>query len=122
MEAITRSLSLPDLELPRTGCPRQTTGHPLTSMPGTGAKTGARTLIEAGDRTPFPIAGQLAAYAGIAPATWSSDSEICGEQPSRRGKSRSDGHYFSLRPPSRRPGVAGLLRHRCIWVIASVRA
>ncbi|MFC7819536.1 transposase [Streptomyces sp. NPDC057367] len=65
-------------------------------MPGTGAKTEARILIEAGDRIPFPITGHLAAYARIAPATWSSGSAICGEQPSREGKQADQTGTISL--------------------------
>lgn len=62
--------------------------HPLskvlTSTPGIGVRTGARILIDVGDGSSFPSAAHLAAYAGPAPATRSSDSSIRSEQPSRR--------------------------------------
>ncbi|GHE59064.1 insertion element IS110 uncharacterized 43.6 kDa protein [Streptomyces longispororuber] len=73
-------------------------GHPLskvlTSMPGVGVRTGARTLIEVGDGSTFPTAGHLAAYAGLAPATRSSGSSIRGEQPSRRGNKQLKRAFF----------------------------
>lgn len=72
--------------------------HPLskalTSMPGVGVRTGARSLIEVGDGSPVPTAGQLAAYAGLAPATRSSGSSIRGEQPSRRGNKQLKRAFF----------------------------
>ncbi|MCA1698032.1 MAG: IS110 family transposase, partial [Actinobacteria bacterium] len=47
------------------------TSHPaapvLMSIPGIGARTGARILTEIGDINRFPTAGHLAAYAGLAP-------------------------------------------------------
>jgi transposase len=47
------------------------TSHPqaavLLSIPGIGARTGARILTEIGDINRFPTAGHLAAYAGLAP-------------------------------------------------------
>jgi transposase len=49
------------------------TRHPqapvLLSIPGIGARTGARILTEIGDVTRFPTPGHLAAYAGQAPVT-----------------------------------------------------
>ncbi|MBR7838732.1 IS110 family transposase [Actinospica durhamensis] len=63
--------------------------HPLsqvlTSMPGIGARTGARILAEIGDASAFPTAAHLAAYAGLAPVTRRSGSSIRGETPPRRG-------------------------------------
>jgi transposase len=41
----------------------------LLSIPGIGARTGARILTEIGDVTRFPTPGHLAAYAGLAPVT-----------------------------------------------------
>jgi hypothetical protein len=58
------------------------------SIPGIGARTGARILTEIGDITRFPTAGQLAAYAGLAPVTRQSGSSINGETRSRRGNHR----------------------------------
>jgi transposase len=67
------------------------TRHPqapvLLSVPGIGARTGARILIEIGDVTRFPTPGHLAAYAGLAPVTKQSGS-MKGEQRSRRGNHR----------------------------------
>ncbi|MFD7606615.1 IS110 family transposase [Streptomyces mirabilis] len=85
--------------------------HPLskilTSMPGVGVRTGARILIEAGDGSTFPIAGCLAAYAGLAPTTRSSGSSIRGEHPSRRGNKQLKWAFFlsafaALRNPASR--------------------
>lgn len=63
--------------------------HPLSqvliSMPGIGVRTAARILIDVGDGSGFATAGQLAAYAGLAPVTRNSGSSIRGEHPSRRG-------------------------------------
>jgi transposase len=68
------------------------TGHPrapvLLSIPGIGARTGARILTEIGDINRFPTAGHLAAYAGLAPVTRQSGSSINGETRSRRGNHR----------------------------------
>ena len=59
--------------------------HPvLTSMPEVGVRTAARLLTEVAGK-PFPTAGHLASYAGLAPVTRRSGSSIRGEHPSRRG-------------------------------------
>ncbi|GAB3260874.1 hypothetical protein GCM10027562_23970 [Arthrobacter pigmenti] len=62
--------------------------HPLypvlTSMPGVAVRTAARILTEVVGK-PFPTAGHLAFYAGLAPVTRRSGSSIRGEHPSRRG-------------------------------------
>jgi transposase len=58
------------------------------SIPGTGARTGARILTEIGDINRFPTPGHLAAYAGLAPVTRQSGSSINGETRSRRGTHR----------------------------------
>lgn len=60
----------------------------LLSIPGIGARTGARILTEIGDVTRFPTSGHLAAYAGLAPVTKQSDRSINGEHKSRRGNHR----------------------------------
>jgi transposase len=60
----------------------------LMSIPGIGARTGARILTEIGDVDRFPTAGHLAAYAGLAPVTRQSGSSINGETRSRRGNHR----------------------------------
>ena len=60
----------------------------LLSIPGIGARTGARILTEIGDVTRFPTPGHLAAYAGLAPVTRQSGRSINGEHKSRRGNHR----------------------------------
>lgn len=60
----------------------------LLSLPGVGARTGARILTEIGDITRFPTPGHLAAYAGLAPVTRQSGRSINGEHKSRRGNHR----------------------------------
>jgi transposase len=60
----------------------------LLSIPGIGARTGARILTEIGDITRFPTPGHLAAYAGLAPVTKQSGRTINGEHKSRRGNHR----------------------------------
>jgi transposase len=60
----------------------------LLSIPGIGARTGARILTEIGDINRFPTAGHLAAYAGLAPVTRQSGRTINGETRSRRGNHR----------------------------------
>jgi transposase len=60
----------------------------LLSIPGIGARTGARILTEIGDINRFPTAGHLAAYAGLAPVTRQSGRSLNGETRSRRGNHR----------------------------------
>ena len=60
----------------------------LMSIPGIGARTGARILTEIGDINRFPTSGHLAAYAGLAPVTRQSGSSIASEHKSRRGNHR----------------------------------
>jgi len=68
------------------------TSHPaapvLLSIPGIGARTGARILTEIGDVNRFPTAAHLAAYAGLAPVTRQSGTSLKGETRSRRGNHR----------------------------------
>jgi hypothetical protein len=65
--------------------------HPLcmvlTSMPGVGARTAARIIVEVAGRQ-FPSSAHLAAYAGLAPVTRRSGTSIRGEHPSQRGNRR----------------------------------
>lgn len=72
--------------------------HPLspvlTSMPGVGARTAARILLEVGDGSSFPTPGHLAAYAGLAPVTRRSGSSIRGEHPSRAGNKNLKRAFF----------------------------
>jgi transposase len=60
----------------------------LMSIPGIGARTGARILTEIADINRFPTSGHLAAYAGLAPVTRQSGRSINGETRSRRGNHR----------------------------------
>jgi transposase len=68
------------------------TSHPqapvLMSIPGIGARTGARILTEIGDINRFPTPGHLAAYAGLAPVTRQSGRSLNSETRSRRGNHR----------------------------------
>ena len=59
--------------------------HLLTSLPGRGVRTTAAVIVAIGDGTGFPTAGHLASYAGLAPATKSSDTSIRGEHAPQRG-------------------------------------
>ncbi|MFD8614360.1 IS110 family transposase [Streptomyces sp. NPDC059631] len=63
--------------------------HPLspvlTSMPGVGVRTASVLLLTVGDGTSFPTAAHLASYAGLAPATKSSETSIHGEHAPRGG-------------------------------------
>jgi transposase len=63
--------------------------HPLspvlTSMPGVGARSSARVLLEVGDGSTFASAGHLASYAGITPVTHRSGSPLRGEHPALAG-------------------------------------
>jgi transposase len=54
-------------------------------MPGVGVRTAIKILTIAGDGSAFPTAGQLAAYAGLAPVTRRSGSSINSEIRSHRG-------------------------------------
>ena len=60
----------------------------LLSIPGLGARTGARILTEIGDVTRFPTSGHLAAFAGLALVTRQSGRSINGEHRSGRGNHR----------------------------------
>ena len=51
----------------------------LTSMPGIGARTAARILLEVDDGSSFPTSGHLAAYAGLAPVTRRSGTDRLDE-------------------------------------------
>ncbi len=59
--------------------------HPLATMPGVGSGTAIVLLLAVGDGTKFPTAGDLAAYADIAPMTRQSGRTIRGEHQARRG-------------------------------------
>ncbi len=100
-ETIGRVIRDLAIELTRLATARETlaaeieavfTRHPqapvLLSLPGIGARTGARILTEIGDVTRFPTPGHLAAYAGLAPVTRQSGRSIHGEHRSRRGNHR----------------------------------
>ncbi|SCF98510.1 transposase, partial [Streptomyces sp. Ncost-T10-10d] len=59
--------------------------HLLTPLPGMGVRTSAAVIVAIGDGTGFPTAGQLASYAGLAPATKSSGTSIRGKHAPHRG-------------------------------------
>ena len=63
-------------------------GPLLTSMPGIGARTGIKILLEIGNPANYLNAGHLAAYAGLAPRTHRSGTSIRGERQQRAGNKR----------------------------------
>lgn len=69
-------------------------GPVLISLPGIGARTGARILAEIGDGSGFASGSKLAAYAGLAPVTRQSGTSIRGEHRSRRGNHRLKNAMF----------------------------
>lgn len=79
----------------------------LTSLPGFGVRTAAKTVVELAGRE-FATAGQLAAYAGVAPVTRQSGTSLRHERAARRGNKTlknvfCQAAFASLRhPPSRR--------------------
>jgi transposase len=124
---------------------REFASHPqapvLMSIPGIGARTGARILTEIGDIDRFPTAGHLAAYAGLAPVTRQSGSSINGEHRSRRGNHRlknalwlsafcslhhapSKNYYARKRSEGKRHNAAimCLARRRCDVIHAMLRS
>jgi transposase len=84
--------------------------HPLaevlTSMPGIGVRTAAVLLATVGDGSSFPSAAHLASYAGLAPATKSSETSIHGEHAQRGGNRQLKRATFPLRV--RRPARSRL--------------
>ena len=83
----------------------------LTSVPGIDIRTAARSLLEVGDATAFASSAHLAAYAGIAPVTRSSESSIKGGHPARTGNRKLKTRLLPrrVRRPSR-PNQPRLLR------------
>ena len=63
-------------------------GPILTSMPGVGVRIAATILVEIVDVDRFDSAGNLAAYAGVAPRTHRSGTSIRGEHRQRGGNTR----------------------------------
>jgi transposase len=121
------------------------TSHPqapvLLSIPGIGARTGARILTEIGDINRFPTPGHLAAYAGLAPVTRQSGRSLNGETRSRRGNhrlknaiwlsafcslhhDRSRDHYARKRSEGKlhNAAVTCLARRRCDVIHAMLRS
>jgi transposase len=113
----------------------------LMSIPGIGARTGARILTEIADINRFPTSGHLAAYAGLAPVTRQSGSSIRGEHRSRRGNhrlknamwlsafcslhhSRSRDYYARKRSEGKlhNAAVVCLARRRCDVIHAMLRS
>lgn len=79
----------------------------LTSLPGIGARLGARIAVEIRDIGRFPTADQLAAYAGLGPVPRHSGSSLRGTVATRRGNRRLKDAFFlaafaSLRHPASR--------------------
>lgn len=82
-------------------------GPVLTSMPGVGVRIAATVLVEIGDVDRFESAGNLAAYAGVAPRTHRSGTSIRGEHRQRGGNARLKralylSAFASLREPASR--------------------
>ncbi|OZD62125.1 hypothetical protein CH272_11990 [Rhodococcus sp. 05-340-1] len=67
---------------------RHQAGPILTSMPGVGVRIAATILVEVVDIDRFDSAGNLAAYAGVAPRTHRSGTSIRGEHRQRGGSTR----------------------------------
>lgn len=82
-------------------------GPILTSMPGVGVRIAATMLVEIVDVDRFDSAGNLAAYAGVAPRTHRSGTSIRGEHRQRGGNTRLKralylSAFASLREPASR--------------------
>jgi transposase len=79
----------------------------VTSMPGFGARLGARVLVDIGDIGRFPSSAHLASYSGLGPTPWRSGTSLRGDVASHFGNHRLKNAFFlaafaSLRhPPSR---------------------
>ncbi|HLI39862.1 MAG TPA: IS110 family transposase [Streptosporangiaceae bacterium] len=116
-------------------------GEILASLPGVGARTGARILAEIGDGTDFASGAKLAAYAGLAPVTRQSGTSLNAETRSRRGNHRLKNAMFlaafcSLRDPGSRAfyerkraegkrhnaAIICLARRRCDVILAMLRS
>lgn len=123
---------------------RELDAHPfgpiLKSMPGIGVRTGIKILIEIDDLNRFANAGQLAAYAGLAPRTHRSGTSIKGEHQQRAGNKRlkkamfraafaalanpeSRAYYDRKRAQGKRHNAAilCLARRRCDVIYAMLR-
>lgn len=86
---------------------RHPAGPILTSMPGVGVRIAATILVEIVDVERFDSAGNLAAYAGVAPRTHRSGTSIRGEHRQRGGNTRLKralylSAFASLREPASR--------------------
>ena len=103
----------------------------LLSLPGVGARTGARMLVEISDVVRFPTPSKLAAFAGLGPSDRQSGSSIRNTVPTRRGNHRLKNAMFltafaSLKhPPSRtyydRKRAAGKRHNEAILCLARRR-
>jgi transposase len=115
-------------------------GRLLVSLPGIGARTGARILAEIGDGSRFANGSRLASYAGLAPVTRQSGRSLNGETKSRRGNHRLKNAMFlaafaSLRSPESKAfydrkraegkrhnaALICLARRRCNVILAMLR-
>lgn len=103
----------------------------LLSLPGIGARTGARMLVEIGDIARFSTPSKLAAFAGLGPSDRQSGTSIRNAVPSRRGNHRLKNAMFiaafaSLKhPPSRnyydRKKAAGKRHNEAVLCLARRR-
>ncbi len=66
----------------------------LRSLPGIGARLGARIAVEIGSISRFRTPGHLAAYAGLGPTPWKSGTSINANRPSRFGNHRLKNALF----------------------------
>jgi len=115
-------------------------GKLLQTLPGIGARTGARILAEIGDPSRFATGDKLAAYAGLAPVTRQSGKSLNAETKSRRGNHRLKNAMFlaafaSLRSPDSKAfydrkraegkrhnaAIICLARRRCDVILAMLR-
>jgi transposase len=66
----------------------------LVSLPGIGARLGARILNEIGNVRRFPSAGHLASYAGLGPASWRSGTSLRHDSVRHLGNQRLKNALF----------------------------
>jgi transposase len=115
-------------------------GELLSTLPGTGPRTGPRILAEISDGTRFADGARLASYAGLAPVARQPGTSINGESQSRRGNHRLKNAMFlaafaALRDPASKAlydrkraegkrhnaALICLARRRCDVILAMLR-
>lgn len=77
------------MEVPGTRATEMVLPQRATLLTGIGVTTGARILLEVGDRSSSPTSGHLAAYPGLAPITRRSGLSIRGQHRCRAGNNNS---------------------------------